>query len=94
MAANDRRRFKMLTAIRSSHRRTTPITRVTAALAALPHPHRKRQHHAGAAAIVSAVVGLVAVLIGTAAVMSREKLASIVSRGDRGEEQALDATKE
>jgi hypothetical protein len=88
----------MFTALRSSHR-PTPIARVTATLPALPHPHKKRHRHAGAAAIVSAiavsaVVGLVAVLIGTAAVMSRDKLASIVSRGDRGEEQATDAAKE
>jgi hypothetical protein len=53
----------MFSAIRSLHRPTTPIARVTAALPDLPHVHRKRRRGAGAAAIVRAVAGLVAVLI-------------------------------
>jgi hypothetical protein len=81
----------MFGAIRSSHGPATPITRVTDALPALPHRHRKRHRHVGATAIVSAVAGLLVVLIGTAAVMSRDKLASIVSRGDQ---QAPDAREE
>jgi hypothetical protein len=84
----------MFSAIRSSHRRTTPITRATAALLAVPHPHRKRHLHVGTPAIVRAVAGLVAVLIGTAAVIFRDKLASIVNHGDAGDEQAPDAAKE
>jgi hypothetical protein len=107
----------MFSAIRSLHRPTTPIARVTAALPDLPRLHRKRRRRVGAAAIVRAVAGLVAVLIerkrrrrastpammraiaglvsvliGTAAVILRNKLASIVSRGDGGEEQAPDGT--
>jgi hypothetical protein len=84
----------MLSAIRSSHRPKTPITRVTDALLAVPHPHRKRHRHVGAAAIVSAVAGLVAVLVGTAAVIFRDKLASIVSHGDGSEKHAPDAAEE
>jgi hypothetical protein len=112
----------MFSAIRSSHRPTTPIARVTAALPDLPHRHRKRQRRVGAssaivravgtcvtaalpdrpqpqrqrrrrvgaAAIVRAGAGLLAVLIGTAASRLRDKLASIVSRGDGGR-QAPDA---
>jgi hypothetical protein len=53
---------------------------------------RKRRRRAGRAASVRAVAGLVAVLIGIAAVILRDKLASIVSRGDGGEEQAPDGT--
>jgi hypothetical protein len=107
----------MFSAIRSLHRPTTPIARMTAALPDLPRLHRKRRRRGGAAAIVRAVAGLVAilierkrrrrasaaaimravaglvaVLIGTAAVILRNKLASIVSRGDGGEEQAPDGT--
>ncbi|MCW3065727.1 MAG: hypothetical protein JWN32_2899 [Solirubrobacterales bacterium] len=84
----------MLSAIRSSHRRKPPITRVTDALLAVPHPHRKRHRHAGAAAIVAAVAGLVTVLIGTAAVIFRDKLASIVSHGDGVENHVPDAGEE
>jgi hypothetical protein len=62
----------MLSAVRSSHRPTPLITRVTAALPDLPHPHRKPQRHVGAA-IVKAVAGLAAVLI-AAAVIFRDKL--------------------
>jgi hypothetical protein len=40
---------------------------------------------------VTAVAGLLVVLIATAAVIFRDKLASIVSRGDEGEGQASDA---
>ncbi|MCW3015219.1 MAG: hypothetical protein JWO02_2311 [Solirubrobacterales bacterium] len=87
----------MFTSIRSSQRPATPITRVTAALPALPHalphPHRKRRSHVGATAIVSAVAALAAVLVATAAVF-HDKLASIVSRGDAGEDQAPDAGEE
>ena len=50
----------------------------------------KRHRHVGAA-MVRAVAGLVAVLIGTVAVVMRDKVASIVGRGDGGEEQAPDA---
>jgi hypothetical protein len=71
----------MLSAIRSRHRPTTPITRVTAALPDLPHPHFKRHRRVGTAAILRAVVGLMAVLIGTAAVVLRNKMTSIVSGG-------------
>jgi hypothetical protein len=83
----------MFSAIRSLHRPTTPIARMTAALPDLPHLHRKRRRRVGTAAIVRAVAGLVAVLIGTAAVILRDKLASLVSRGDGGEEQAPDGTR-
>jgi hypothetical protein len=78
----------MFSAIRSWHRPTTPITRVTAALPDLPHPHRTRHRRVGA---VRAGAALVAALIGTAAVILRDKLASIVRRGDGGEAQAPDA---
>ena len=81
----------MFSAIRSSRRPATPLTRVTAALPGLPHSRRKAHRRVGPAAIVRAVAGLVVVLIGTAAVIFRDKLASIVSRGDRGEEQVLGA---
>jgi|ERR1700756_1400036 hypothetical protein len=81
----------MLSAIRSTHRPATPITRVVAALPDLPHLHRKRHRRRGAAAIVTAVAGLLVVLISTAAVIFRDKLMSIVRRGDGGEAQAPDA---
>jgi hypothetical protein len=77
----------MFSAIRSLHRPTTPIARVTAALRDLPHVHRKRRGRVGAAAILRAVAGVVAVLIGTAAFILRDKLASMLSRGDGDEEQ-------
>jgi hypothetical protein len=48
----------MFGAIRSWHRPTTLITRVTAGLPALAHPHRKRRRRVGAAAIVRATAGL------------------------------------
>lgn len=80
----------MLSSIRSAHRSTTPITRVASALPALPHPHRKRRRRVGAAAILRAVAGLVAVLVGTAAVMFRDRLTSMVTRGQDGEEPASD----
>jgi hypothetical protein len=63
----------MLIAIRSGHRPATPISRVAAALPDVPHPHRKQHRRVGAAAIISAVAGLVAVLIGSAAVLMRAK---------------------
>jgi hypothetical protein len=63
----------MLIAIPSLHRPATPISRVAAALPDLPHPHRKRHRRMGTAAIISAVAGLVAVLIGTTAVLMRAK---------------------
>jgi predicted benzoate:H+ symporter BenE len=63
----------MLIATRSGHRSATPISRVTAALPDLPHPHRKRQRRVGAAPIMGAVAVLVAVLTGTAAVLMRAK---------------------
>jgi hypothetical protein len=81
----------MFGAIRSPHRRTTLMHRVTDALPDLPHAHRKRHRRMGAAAIVGAVAGLVVVIIGTAAVIFRKKPISRVSRGDGGGEQALDA---
>jgi hypothetical protein len=76
----------MFSAIRPSHRHTTPMARLTGALPALPHPHKTRHLHVGAAAIVRA--GLVVVLIATAGIIFRDKLASIVSHGDGGEDQA------
>jgi hypothetical protein len=79
----------MLSGIRTSHRQAMPITRVTAALPDhLPHPHRKRRRRVGSAAIMRAAAGLTAVLIGTAAVILRDKLRSTVRRGAAGEEQA------
>jgi hypothetical protein len=63
----------MLTAIRSGQRPATPISRVAAALPDLPHLHRQRHRRVGAAAIISALAVLVAVLIGTAAVLMRAK---------------------
>jgi hypothetical protein len=88
----------MFRAIRSSHSPshspTTLMTRVIAALPDLPHPHRKRHRRMGAAAIVRAVAGLVGVLVGIAAVVFRNKLVAIVSRGHGGEEeQAVPAGK-
>jgi hypothetical protein len=80
----------MFSASRSSHRPTTLMHRATAALPDLPRPYRKQHRRVGAAAIVRAVAGLVVVLIGTAAVIFRGKLASIVSH-DGGEEQAPEA---
>jgi hypothetical protein len=77
----------------SSNGHTTLIARVTRALPDVPHPHKKHRH-AGAAAIMRAVAGLVGVLIGTGAVIFRNKLASLVSRGKRGEEHASEAAKE
>jgi hypothetical protein len=62
----------MLTAIRSGQRPATPISRVAAALPDLPHLHRQRHRRVGAA-IISALAVLVAVLIGTAAVLMRAK---------------------
>jgi hypothetical protein len=82
----------MFNAVRSSHRRTTPIARLTSALPARPHSHKKRQLPVDPGAIVRA--GLVAVPIATGAVIFRDKLASIVSRGDDGEEQAPDTREE
>jgi hypothetical protein len=78
---------------RSSHRPTMLITRVTAALPDLPHPHRKRRRRVGTAAIVSAVAGLMGVLVATAALISRKKRISSVSRGDGGGERTPDAAK-
>jgi hypothetical protein len=63
----------MFSAIRSSHRSASLITRVTGALPHLPRPQRKRNRRVGAAAIVSAVAALVALLIGIAAVMFRAR---------------------
>jgi hypothetical protein len=81
----------MFSVIRSSRRPATPLTRVTAALPGLRHSHQKAHRRVGPAAITRAVAGLVVVLIGTAVVIFRDKLASIVSRGHRGEEQVLGA---
>lgn len=80
----------MLSAIRSTHRPTTLVARVTTALPDLPHRHRKRHSHLGAPAIVTAVAGLLVALIATAAVIFRDKLTSIVSRGEEGEAEAPD----
>jgi hypothetical protein len=55
-------------------------------------PGTRRQLHAGTGAILRPV--LLALLIGISAVIFRDKLASIVSRGDGGTEQAPDAGKE
>jgi hypothetical protein len=78
----------MFSAIRSLHRPATLITRVTGALPDLPHHHRSRHRRVSAALIGKAVAALAVVLIGSAAVMFRGKLASRVCRGDGGEEQA------
>jgi hypothetical protein len=81
----------MLSAIRSSHRSPTPSARLKAALPALPHPHKRRRPIA-ADPIVR--VGLVAVPIGATAVIFRDKLASIVSRTDGGEQQPPDGSED
>jgi hypothetical protein len=67
------------------------IVRAVAGLVAVL-VERKLRRRAGGAAMMRAVAGLVAVLVGTVAVILRDKLASIVSRGDGGEEQAPDGT--
>jgi hypothetical protein len=85
----------MFSAIRFTHRRKTPIARLTGALPALPHLHKSRHLHVGAAAIVRA--GLVAMLIATAGIIFRGKLASIARRsngGEGAEEQAPEAGEE
>jgi hypothetical protein len=82
----------MLRAIRSSQRPTTLMTRVTAALPALPGPHRKRRRRVATAPIVGAAAGLVVVLVGIAAVVFRSRLVAAGCHGDGGEEQASDAT--
>jgi hypothetical protein len=64
---------------------------VTAALPDLPDAHPTRHRRVGAVGIMRAAAGLVAVLIGTAALALREKLASFVSRGDGSEQRAPDA---
>ena len=79
----------MLSAIRPSHRHMTPMTRVTDALPDLPHPHLKRHRRVGAAVITRAVVGLLALLIGTAVVILRNKLTFMV-----GSAPAPDAAEE
>ncbi|MEA2303116.1 MAG: hypothetical protein QOH43_396 [Solirubrobacteraceae bacterium] len=84
----------MLTEIRPWHRSTAPMSRVIAALPHLPLPHTKRHRRMSAGAIVRPLAGLMVLLIGTAAVVMRDKLASIVSRGDAGEKQAPDAAEE
>jgi len=71
--------------------RAAAIMRAVAGLVAVL-VERKPRRRAGGAAIRRAVAGLVAVLIGTAAVILRDKLASIVRRGGGGEEQAPDET--
>jgi hypothetical protein len=68
------------------------MTRVTAALPALPGPHRKRRRRVATAPIVSAAAGLVAVLVGIAAVVFRNRPVAAGSHGDGGEEQASGAT--
>jgi hypothetical protein len=80
----------MLIAIKYMQRPTTPVGRLTAALPSMPGT--RRQLHAGTGAILRPV--LLALLIGISAVIFRDKLASIVSRGDGGTEQAPDAGKE
>jgi hypothetical protein len=82
----------MLTAIRPSRRRKTPLARLTAALPAVPHRHRRRHLHAASGAIVGPVV--LALIIGVTAVIFRDKLASIVSGADEAAEQAPDAGEE
>jgi hypothetical protein len=85
----------MFSAIRSSHRRLTPIDRLTAALSALAHARLRRHLHVGASAIVRA--GLLAVLVATTAIILHGKLASIASRsngGEGAEEQAPEAGEE
>jgi hypothetical protein len=82
----------MLRAIRSPQRPTTLMTRVTAALPALPGPHKKRRRRVTTAPVVSAAAGLVVVLVGIAALVFRKSLLPAGSRGDGGEEQASDAT--
>jgi hypothetical protein len=78
----------MFSAIRPSHRRATPIARLVAALPAVPHRHKKRGLHMGTGAILRPI--LAALLIGISAVIFRDKLASIVSRGHGAEEQAAE----
>jgi hypothetical protein len=84
----------MFSDIRSMHQPTTPVARLTAALPAVPHPHRQRHRRGGAAAVVMPAAGLGAVLIGTGAVIFRDRLASMVSRDNGGEELAPEATEE
>jgi hypothetical protein len=86
----------MFSAIRASHRPATPIARLSAALPALPHAHKKRHLPVGADPIVRA--GLVALPIGATAVIFRDKFASIVTGGEEhapeGGTQAPDAGEE
>jgi hypothetical protein len=86
----------MLTAIRPSHRRKTPLARLTGALPSIPHTHGRRRLPMGAGTIVRA--GLVMLLVGTALIF-RDKLASILSRAnghvgraDAHAEQAADVS--
>jgi hypothetical protein len=80
------------------HRHATPLSRAVHAMPAVPHPHvphRKRSRF-GTGAVVRAVAGLVAVLIGTGGVILREKLTSMFRRkkhADGGESPA-DAAEE
>jgi hypothetical protein len=82
----------MFSAIRSSHRPATPIARLTAALPDRAHAHKRRHLPVGADPIVRA--GLVAVPIGATAVIFRDKLAALVSRGNERPEQGPDAATE
>jgi hypothetical protein len=85
----------MSTAIRSMHRPpATPITRFTAALPDLPHPHTRQQRRVGATAIARAVAALMVVLVGAVAVRSRHNVSPTVTPDHGGENHAPDAAKE
>jgi predicted benzoate:H+ symporter BenE len=70
----------MFSAIQPWHRPTTPMTRMSAAMADLPLPHRKRHRRMGPAAMVSGFAGLVVALMGAAAVIFRDKLSSMMGK--------------
>jgi hypothetical protein len=82
----------MFSPIRSTHRRATPIARLSAVLPAVSHSRKRWQLPVGTAAIVRPM--LVVLLIGTAAIIFRDKLASIVTRVDGDAEQAPEAVGE
>jgi hypothetical protein len=85
----------MSPAIRSMHRPpATPITRFTAALPDLPHPHMRQRRRVGATAIARAVAALMVVLAGTVAVRSRHKVSPMVTLDHGGDNPAPDAAKE
>jgi hypothetical protein len=70
----------MFSAIQPWHRSTTPMTRMSAAMADLPLPHRRRHRRVGPAAMASGLAGLVVALMGAVAVIFRDKLASIMGK--------------